>query len=125
MKTLSVLLAALALGGCATIVDGRYQNIELTSNAPDATCGITQNGVQIVEPQAVPATHSIRRRSGDLIVSCEAPGHQPTTKALVAGRNALSVAGHLPGVLLGAGADAALGGLAEYQEAAYIYLVKS
>lgn len=124
MKTLSVLLAAVALSGCATVVDGRYQNIELSSNAPGATCGITQNGVQVVEPTPVPATHTVRRRSGALIVSCEAPGHQPATKALVAGRNPLAVTGHLAGILLGAGADAAFGGLAEYQEQAYIHLVK-
>lgn len=124
MKTLPVLLAALALGGCATIVDGRYQDIQLTSNAPGATCGITQNGVQIVEPQLLPATHTIRRRSGNLIVACEAPGFQPSTKALMAGRNPKTVVGHLPGILLGTGADAAFGGLADYQDRAYIHLVK-
>ena len=125
MKTLPVLLAALALGGCATVVDGRYQNIELTSNAPGATCGITQNGVQIIEPQPVPATHTVRRRSGNLIVTCEAPGFQSNTQALMAGRNPKTVVGHLPGVLLGTGADAVLGGLADYQDQAYINLVKS
>lgn len=124
MKSLSVLGAALILGGCATVVDGRYQNVDLSSNAAGANCGITQNGVQIVEPQPVPATHTIRRRSGNLIVTCEAPGYQPTTKALMAGRNPKTVVGHLPGILLGVGADAALGGLADYQDSAYIYLVK-
>lgn len=124
MKYLSVFAAALALGGCATIVDGRSQQIELTSNAPGATCGITQNGVQIVEPTAVPATHTVRRRSGNLIVTCDAPGYQSKTQALMQGANPLSVTGHLPGILLGAGADAAFGGLADYQDSAYIYLVK-
>ena len=122
MKHLSVIAAALFLGGCATVVDGRSQQIQLTSNAPGATCGISQNGEQIVAPEPVPATHNLRRRAGNLIVTCEAPGFQPNTQALVTGRNPLSVVGHFPGILLGAGADAAFGGLADYQNQAYIHL---
>lgn len=125
MKRLSVLLAAFALGGCATIVDGTSQQIELTSNAPGATCGITQNGVQIVQPAAVPATHTISRRSGNLIVTCEAPGYQPSTQALMAGKNPLSVVGNMPAMVSGAGFDSLFGGLSEYQDSAYVHLTKS
>lgn len=124
MKRLTVLLAALALGGCATIVDGTSQQIQLTSNAPGATCGIKQNGVQIVAPVAVPATHTLRRRSGNLIVTCEAPGYQPSTQALMAGKNPLSVVGNMPGMVSGAGMDSLLGGIADYQDSAYVHLKK-
>ncbi|MEM8616954.1 MAG: hypothetical protein AAGF20_08475 [Pseudomonadota bacterium] len=116
---------ALALSGCATLVDGTSQQIQLTSNAPGATCGITQNGAQIVAPAPVPATHSLSRRAGNLIVTCQAPGFQPNTQALVTGRNPKTVALMMPAILLDAGADAALGGLAEYQNEAYIHLVRS
>lgn len=125
MKRLPVLFAALALGGCATIVTGTSQQIQLTSNAPGATCGISQNGDQIVQPAAVPATHTIRRRPGNLIVTCEAPGYQPSTKALMTGRSPISVVGApMPLTLFNAGADAAFGGLPEYQDSAYVHLTK-
>ena len=125
MKRFTVLLAALALGGCATIVDGTSQQIQLTSNAPGATCGISQNGVQIVAPVAVPATHTVRRRAGNLIVTCEAPGYQSNTQALMAGKNPLSVVGNMPAMVSGAGMDSLFGGISDYQDSAYVYLKKS
>jgi len=116
---------ALAVAGCATLVDGTRQQISLSSNAPNATCGITQNGAQIVAPAPVPATHTVERRPGNLIVTCQAPGYQPATQALVAGRNPLSVVGQMPVMVFGAAADGALGGLPEYQNQAYVHLVRA
>ncbi|MEM9140361.1 MAG: hypothetical protein AAGB15_11090 [Pseudomonadota bacterium] len=124
MKHFVFPIAALALSGCATIVDGTSQQIQLTSNAPGAACGVAQNGVQIVSPAPVPATHTIARRSGNLIVTCSAPGYKSGTVALMAGRNPLSVVGHLPAIVLGAGADSAFGGLPEYQNEAYVHLTR-
>lgn len=124
MKRLSFLAAALMLGGCATIVDGTSQQVQLTSNAPNATCGITQNGVQIVAPAPVPATHTLARRPGNLIVTCEAPGHEARTLALMTGANPLAVVGHMAYVPIGAGADGVFGGLPEYQDSAYVYMTK-
>lgn len=118
-------IAAFGLGACATIVDGTTQDIHLSSNVPTAKCSIEQNGVQIVDPTPVPATLKLPRRRGNLIVTCSAPDHETGTQALVAGTNPKSVALMLPMALLDAAADSALGGLVEYQDRAYVYLMPS
>lgn len=125
MKTLPILAAALVLSGCATIVDGTTQQIRLSSNAENAKCSISHEGVLIVPSLPVPAGHIVQRRPGNLMVTCDAPGYESRTVALVAGRNPLAVAPVLPVFPQNSGYDAAFGGLAEYQDSAYIHLKRA
>lgn len=125
MKFLLLGVAALGLSACATITDGTSQGITLTSNVDGAQCGIEQNGVQIVEPATVPATHNITRRGGNLIVTCSAEGYETEKVALVTGKSPLAVAGMLLiGLPANTGLDAATGAWHESQNQAYIHLRK-
>ncbi|MFK7943326.1 MAG: hypothetical protein AB8B85_10500 [Paracoccaceae bacterium] len=119
-------LAAFALTGCTTFTDGASQDITLTSNAPNAQCSITRQGVEIVPASPVPATHRISKRRGDLIVACNAVGYQPQTVALVAGKDPMAVTGvMLTGMLINVGTDAISHSWHEYQDRAYIHMPKS
>ena len=124
MKTLATWAALVALGGCGTIADGTRRRSRWTSNAEAAMCGITQNGREVVAPAEVPARHVLPRVSGNLIVTCEAPGYETGQVALIAGKNPKTVALALPVMLLNAGADKALGGIDWYQDRAYVHLVR-
>ena len=124
MKFLLVPAAALALSACSTITDGTSQDITLTSNAP-AECSITQQGIEIVPATAVPATHNIPRRGGHLMVTCAADGYETQTVALMAGKHPMAVTGILlTGMLINTGTDAATSAWHEYQDQAYIHLLK-
>lgn len=125
MKFLAIGAAALALAGCATVIDGTRQAIRIDTNAKDATCGVTQNGRQVVAPTSAPATHLVPLAKGNLIVTCEAPGYETGRVALITGKNPKTVALALPAILLNAGADSALGGIDWYQERAYVYLKRN
>ena len=124
MKILLVPAVALALSACSTITDGTSQDITLTSNAP-AECSIAQNDVEIVPATAVPATHSIPRRGGHLMVTCAAEGYETQTVALMAGKHPMAVTGILlTGMLINTGTDAATSAWHDYQDQAYIHLLK-
>lgn len=125
MKFLLLPVAALSLSACATFTDGTSQGITLSSNAPGAACSISQNGVEIVPATAVPATHVIPRRGGNLIVSCAAEGYEPETTALVTGKHPMAVTGVLlTGLVINTGTDAASSAWHESQKEAYIHLRK-
>lgn len=126
MKYLMISVAALALTACSTLTDGTTQGITLTSNAPGAACSITQNGVTIVPSTPVPATHTIGRAAGNLIVNCGAPGYQSETVALVTGKHPMAVTGALlTGVLINTGTDAVTSAWHESQNKAYVHLRKN
>ncbi|MEL7000018.1 MAG: hypothetical protein ACFB03_12855 [Paracoccaceae bacterium] len=130
MKYVGLFAVAALLSACGTLEGGTSQGITLRSNADNASCSIAQNGVEIIpaaplgEGRAV--THTIPRTSGNLFVTCAAPGYNSETVALVAGKHPRTVVGVLlTGVLINTGTDVALGGWDEYQNEAYIYLTKS
>ncbi len=123
MKTFTILIAALAVSGCATVIDGTQQTVSLDSNAENASCGISQNGKQIVAPAPVPASHLLPRVSGNLVVTCDAPGYETGIVGLAAGKNP-KVFLSMPGLIPGALADTALGGADWYQDRAYVHLLK-
>ena len=126
MKYLGLLAAAALLSACGTLEGGSTQDITLNTNAENATCSIRQNGVEIVPAAPAPATHNIARRSGNLFVTCSAPGYETQTVALIAGKHPQTVTGMLlTGALINVGTDAISGAIHEYQNAAYVHLTKS
>ncbi len=126
MKYLALLTTAALISACGTLEGGSTQGITLNTNAENANCSISQNGVEIVPSSPAPATHQVVRRSGNLMVTCSAPGYATDTVALVAGKHARTVVGvMLTGALINVGTDAVSGGIHEYQNEAYIHLMKT
>ncbi|MEM7188885.1 MAG: hypothetical protein AAF439_04670 [Pseudomonadota bacterium] len=125
MKYAILAVAALAVSGCATVVDGTTQLIQLETNVEGSSCSIFQDGAKIKTDVPLPGTVELDRRMSDLILDCQAEGYEPVKMALVAGGNPLSVVGHMTSSLLVGGAlDAALGGVGEYQNQARIHFTK-
>lgn len=122
MRHLILTTALLALGGCATIADGTMQPVTITSNAPGAECSIAQNGVEIAPPTAVPNTFELRRRDGNLLVTCEAPGYATESVALVTGKNPKTIGGHAWNSLSFGLVDVVSGAVNVYQGQAYVPL---
>jgi len=126
MKYLGIVAITAMLSACGTLEGGSSQGITLNTNAENATCSISQNGVEIIPASPAPATHQVPRRSGNLLVTCSAPGYTTETVALVAGKHPRSVVGvMLTGALINVGTDAYTGGIHEYQSEAYIHLMRA
>lgn len=121
---LATMILTLALAGCATFVKGTEQPVALTTNAPDATCSIMQNGEEVLPPSAVPQTFTLRSQPGNLLVTCTAPGYETRTVALVSGKDPLTITGHMWNSLLLGLVDVATGAVNTYQNYAYIPLQK-
>ena len=124
MKNLVLPVALLALGGCATIADGTTQPVTITSNAPGATCEIAQNGEVIAPATPVPNTFELRRRDGNLLVTCQAPGYRSESVALVTGKNPKTIGGHMWNSLSFGLVDLVSGAVHEYTGSAYVPLQK-
>ncbi len=113
----AVLLAAVTLSGCASIVSGTTQVVSvetLAQGAPvaGASCRLeNEKGVYFV---TTPGTVAVRRAHGDMRVKCEKSGVpagfaniKSSTKGLVAGNILL-------GGAIGAGVDIASGAAYDY-----------
>lgn len=73
-KLMIVAVAAGALSGCASISQGAYQKIEISSNPENALCKIYRDGQGYLKSVATPGETYIRRDSGALTVTCSKAG---------------------------------------------------
>jgi hypothetical protein len=74
--------AALALtSGCATIMQGYYQEISVESNVPLAYCTVEQEGIGLVDAVVVPGRMLVPRdRFAALHVTCSRVGYTEKTE---------------------------------------------
>lgn len=124
MKHLVLPAALLALSGCATVAHGIVEPVTITSNAPDATCSIMQNGEEIAAPTAVPHTFQLRRRDGNLLVTCTAPGYKTEHVALITGKDPYTAGGHAWNSMAFGLIDVISGAVNDYQDSAYVPLTE-
>lgn len=66
-KSLSIVLA-LVLGGCASIIEGSRQEIEITTEPPGADCTIQREGKTIARVSPTPGTAMISKTREDLTI---------------------------------------------------------
>jgi hypothetical protein len=94
MRT-ALLLAAVCLSGCASIVEGTGQEIFVDITPAAASCDAFREG-QIVGAYS-PATHSVmvKKSKEDLVLKCRAPGYKDKEVRLVSTASAWGVVGAL------------------------------
>lgn len=101
------------LSGCATIVDGRYQNVKLTSNPSHANCSLYNNkGSWHVEE--TPQTVNVHRSMDPLVIACARQGYSRTVKRVPSRTKAMVAGNILFGGVLGGGIDAVDGAAFAY-----------
>ena len=110
MRTLVVLVAlslacglGFGAGGCATIVNGKTQDIAIATNPPGATCYI-DSGQTVVTPSSVNL-----RRNKDYVLTITKDGYQPQTVPLTSVMSGWMAGNILLGGIIGGGIDAATG----------------
>ncbi|GIX15846.1 MAG: hypothetical protein KatS3mg119_0032 [Rhodothalassiaceae bacterium] len=101
MRTGTSLVAVIAatsflLGGCATIMGGKHQDVAITTSPEGARCTIQREGLS--EPVAevvTPATVNLRRNKHDLKVTCAKPGLPAATRVVPSKTNPWWIWGNL------------------------------
>ena len=79
MRASVLLLLAVALAGCSSILEGTSQEIVVNTNPSAADCGFYRNGAKIGEVASTPGTALIKKTKYDLTVLCVKQGYQQTT----------------------------------------------
>ena len=104
-KTIKFLLmsaTAVALSGCATIKNGAYEKISVTSNPENALCRIYREGQGYLKAVASPGETYVMRDNEALTVTCSKAGYQ-TTSVVIGSEQKEEGAGLLNFVNFGAG----------------------
>lgn len=68
------------LGGCATIISGRSQEMTINTAPAGAECDIVRLGKgELIAHVKTPQTITVRKTKHDLKITCTKPGYQATT----------------------------------------------
>lgn len=82
MRILIVAFVALSSFGCATIVNGRDQEIPVTSDPPGAAVSLSCDGVPATIVGTTPATVKLRRKAESCVIEVAHPQYAARTVAL-------------------------------------------
>lgn len=114
-KLIIVAGAALALGGCSTIVDGQSQTIGVNTSPTGARCELMREGAQIGVVDPTPGTVTIDKTKYDIIVNCSKEGYQDASFVNKSDVNAATFGNILIGGGIGWAIDSATGSDNKYQ----------
>ncbi len=113
-------VAALQLGGCASIVDGNTQSLSVRTldkserEFSGARCSLTNDkGVWYL---VAPGSVTVHRSYADLVVDCEAPEQEPGSTRANSSTKGMAFGNILVGGVIGAGVDIATGAAYDYPQ---------
>lgn len=123
-KLIIVASAALALGGCSTIVDGQSQTIGVNTSPTGARCELEREGAQIGVVDPTPGTVTIEKTKYDIIVTCSKEGYQDASFVNKSDVNAATFGNIIIGGGIGWAIDSATGSDNKYQGTVSVTLAK-
>lgn len=114
---------AIILSSCATIMEGRSQEIAVNTNPPGAECTLYRNGKAIGLVPDTPGSALIEKSKDDITIACIKKGYQETTYINHSGTAGATAGNIIAGGLIGWGIDSATGADNKYQSPVNITLV--
>lgn len=124
MKKISIFTLVLVVSGCASIIDGKHQNVNLvpsTSGKVTATV-VSPSGVQEV---TLPTVIHTERSKEDIIVKIEESDcYEESTQTVQSNVNPVILGNIITGGLFGSTTDFATGAAWEYDKSAIVYVNK-
>lgn len=76
MRVPLLVVVAILLGACSTIIEGRTQQVFVSTNPPGADCGFYRQGLKIATLQNTPGSALVEKTKHDMWIVCVKPGHQ-------------------------------------------------
>lgn len=117
IRAATLAAAAILLGGCATVVAGTSQTIEIATEPEGASCALSREGdgsLGAVVP--TPGKINVARRKNPIQVACTKEGYEETTDALRSKFSGATIGNVLLGGIVGLAIDAASGANNTYPE---------
>lgn len=110
-RGLALIVAALPSAGCATLVHGTSQRIEVATEPPGARVVVRCSGVETAHAEPTPTAVRLQRRASACSLELSKPGYAPVTVELTRKVSAALALGNLVTCGCGLAVDAVTGGL--------------
>lgn len=109
----SVLMAA-SLVGCATIMEGTGQSVQVSTSPSGAACQVSREGAHLGDIASTPGSIRVDKSKNDLTVTCSKPGYQMASVTRSPGFQGTTFGNIILGGGVGAIVDASTGANYEY-----------
>jgi hypothetical protein len=117
-------LLTFAVSGCASILDGRSQEIAVSTDPPGAECGLyREEGVRIATIERTPGSAVVKKTKNDIWIVCAKPGYQPAIYLNHSGAALANVVGGIFTLGISTAVDSSTGAGNEYQSPANVVMV--
>lgn len=110
------------LSACATVTSGTDHTLLVESDPAGAACMLRRDGANIGEVNPTPSAIRISKSRHDITVNCEKAEHEPTSRTVTAGFQAMTLGNVLIGGVVGLAADLASGAAITYPESVKVVL---
>src|SRR5258708_33466783 len=97
------------LPGCATIMEGTSQSVQITTVPPGARCFVDREGARLGEVGSTPGSIRLDKSKNDIVLTCSKDGYQTATIAQSPSFSGTTFGNIIVGGGIGAIADAASG----------------
>src|SRR5882757_2471286 len=120
----AVALLTLTVSGCASIVDGRSQEISVSTDPPGAECGFyREEGVRIATVQRTPGSAVVRKTKRDIWIVCVKPGYQQAVYFNRSGGEWANVVGGILTLGISTAVDSSTGADNKYESPSNVVMV--
>jgi uncharacterized protein YceK len=119
-----VLFCFMLLSGCASVVEGRAQELTINTTPAGATCALARNETPLGTILSTPGTLYIEKTKDDISINCDKSGYQRTTYLDKSGYPEYNWAYILVGGPIGWGLDSVTGADNQYASPVNINLSK-
>jgi hypothetical protein len=109
LRTVAAILACALSGACASIIEGRSQQVFVNTNPTGADCGLYRDGLRLGIVQNAPGSLLIEKTKRDIWVACVKPGYQMATYLNHSGVAGATWGNLVAGGLVGWAVDSASG----------------
>ncbi len=120
----AVVLFAFAVSGCASILDGRSQEIAVSTDPPGAECAFyREEGTRIATIERTPGSAVVRKTRNDIWIVCAKPGYQQAIYLNHSGAALANVVGGIFTLGISTAVDSSTGAGNEYQSPANVVML--
>jgi hypothetical protein len=112
----AIIAVALASTACATIVNGRSQDLYVETQPDAASCKIDRQGATVGVVNPTPGKTSIPRHKDNIVVSCALDGYETSNEILASNFSGVTFGNLLLGGFVGVVIDASSGANNKYPE---------
>lgn len=124
MNKYPLLLAALALSACSSIIEGTSQEITVNTNPSGANCSLQREGVSIARIDPTPGSATIKKTKYDITIICNKHGFEQATYLDHSGAAGATVGNIILGGGIGWAIDSASGADNKYDTPVNITMIR-